>query len=138
MDIRYVQPGTLDHCWDEVRPLLEAALEYSGGEITVDQMRHNIVNGHTQLIVSVDEFTEDIKGACAYGIIQYPNFKACHVYAVGGSDIFWNRSDSAAWYADLRANGCSKIEGCCRPAMVRLLEMNMGMKAVYTTVRGDL
>ena len=86
---------------DRCRPWIEAALEYSGGTHTFEDIVQGIVSGHMQLWPAP-------KGCAVTQIVVYPQKKTLHVFLAGGEmeQLLDMMGDAAAWG---RTQGCAAM-----------------------------
>lgn len=133
MSVIHVQQYQIDEYWPKVEKLLADALSYSQGEMDVSQLRFSIARGMSSLFVAIEDGT--VTGAAAVEFVNYPNFRSAVIMAIGGVGVVKHFEDFKQW---LKFGGATKMEGCCRPSIVRLWRMKLGMKEAYTVMRGDL
>lgn len=117
MILRQVNPNYVCQLWPQVSSMLEKALEYAGGEYTIEQLKGMLAMGDKTLLVA--EEGEIIKGAAVVSLIRYPNEFVCFIMAVGGRlisspDIFDQLSEWA------KGQGCTLIRGAARESVERL------------------
>ena len=117
LELLTVNPGLLDFCWDEVRPLLARSCAYSE-ECSVDQMRVGILNGQYQLYVIKSGGA--VVGVAAVQIVQHPQFKAAHIAALAGKGLVGHPTLLHAFKAEMKAIGCSRLQFVARPSAARL------------------
>lgn len=120
--------------WPLVSPYLAAALEFSAGEMSVDQMRLLVVQGQTEVLARMDD--EKCTGAIAYEFRNTPNFRIAFVTAIGGRGAY-DKTLMGPWCEYLKARGVQRLEGAARPAIARLLR-RLGMHEAYTVMRMEI
>src|SRR5262245_38578511 len=96
------------------RPWIEAALEYSGGTHTIQDIKAAIEAGRMGLIPLE-------RSAFVVEIVEYPRLKALHIFLAGG-DLDELRSCNARMDATAKALGCSRITIAGRRGFVRTLK----------------
>lgn len=134
LELCIIDPQLLDLCWQRVEPLLRRSCEHSP-EYTVEQMRLGILSGQYQLHVARQG--DDLAGVAAVQVIQYPQFKSAHIAAMAGRDLVGHPTLRAAFYANLKAQGCTKIQFVARPSAARLYR-RMGLSSDLTFVRSEI
>ena len=135
MKLLQVNPNYVCQMWPQVNSMLEKALEFSGGEYNIDQLKGMLATGNKTLLVASDN--EVIKGAAAIDLIRYPNDFICFVMAIGGKmitspDMFNQLSDWA------KSQGCTKIQGAARESVERLWRQKFGFSERYRIVEKPL
>ena len=117
-----IQPGDLEVVWDEVVPLIDAALKYSEGELLSDDLVHPIKTGKMQLWVAL---SEGVIAAMITEIITYPRKKVLRVITIAGKDGL----GMSKWYGFLPliegfalSNNCSSLEAWTRKGMAKKLK----------------
>lgn len=117
MKVQYVEPQHIHTVWPIVEPMLDKALQYSGNEYNVHQLKVFIVQGIHHLLVVVDK--NGIKGAITVEFMNYPNERVAFVTAIGGKMIStkegWSQFEN--W---LKLNGATLVRGIARESVARL------------------
>ena len=108
--------------------MLAAALKYSAGEYSIDQLRAMVARGQHALLVATDDQNE-IHGAATVAFENHPNQRIAFVTTLGGRLIVCKelRNQLFEWCRD---QGATRIRGACRKSAARLFE-RMGMKPIY-------
>lgn len=133
MPVIHVQQYQLDSYWPHILPMLEKAMVHAQGEMNCDQMRYMLTKGMGEMFVAQDG--DKIDGVAVVEFINYPNFRVASVVAIGGKGVVRYWEDFKNW---LRMGGASYVEGHCYDSISRLWESKLGMKKVYTIMRGEL
>ena len=118
--------------WDEVEPLVQKALEYSGGKYHSDDILNGIANQDMQLWVAYDD---RIKTIMVTEILNYPRKKVCGILIVAGEridDLLWVDEITTKWAQE---QGCDAIEFYGRAGWERKLK---NYYKVHTVMRKDL
>jgi hypothetical protein len=117
-----IQPDDLDVVWDEVVPLIEAALKYSEGEVIPEDLVKPIKIGKMQLWVAM--FKGSVIAAMITEIVMYPRKRTLRVITIAGKD----GHGMSKWYGFLPmvegfalSNNCSSLEAWTRKGMARKL-----------------
>jgi len=135
--IFYLTKEHLDKYWNQLEPLLDAGIMTSEGEINIHQLRLLIVQGLVHVIVATHN-PDEIIGAVAFELINYPNFRAANIISLGGDNLFLDEKDIKNFAEILKKGGVSRIQGWCKPAQARLLSSKLGFKLPYQMVSMDI
>ena len=79
-----IQPDDLDVVWDEVVPLIDAALKYSEGEVLPEDLVGPLTIGKMQLWVAM--FEGSVIAAMITEIVIYPRKRVLRVITIAGKD----------------------------------------------------
>ena len=130
MELFQCRPQDIDAAWRDGADKLGEATKWAAREITVEQLKMLLSRGERILIGARQDGR--VIGWAAVGVIQHPNIRVLHVFAIQGQGIMTGQGLKAlqefATY-----HGCTSIRGCVRPSMERLLK-RLGGKHVYTTM----
>ena len=117
-----IQPDDLDVVWDEVVPLIEAALKYSEGEVIPEDLVKPIKIGKMQLWIAM--FKGSVIAAMITEIVVYPRKRTLRVITIAGKD----GHGMSKWYGFLPlvegfalSNNCSSLEAWTRKGMSKKL-----------------
>ena len=118
MKIQQVPIEWVHHTWPQVKGFIEDALQYSGGDYTIDQVQALISSGQWMLLVASDD--EKIHGAATMHCFNRPMNRVAFVTTTGGKFIL--DQDTFAQLQDIsRAYGATALECAARDSMTRLL-----------------
>ncbi len=116
-----IQPGDLELVWDEVVPLIEAALKHSEGEVIPEDLIKPIKIGKMQLWVAL---SDGVIAAMITEIVVYPRKRVLRVITIAGKD----GHGMSKWYGFLPlvegfalSNNCSSLEAWTRKGMAKKL-----------------
>lgn len=116
-----IQPGDLELVWDEVVPLIEAALKHSEGEVIPEDLIKPIKIGKMQLWVAL---SDGVIAAMITEIVVYPRKRVLRVITIAGKDGY----GMSRWYGFLPLvegfalnNNCSSLEAWTRKGMAKKL-----------------
>jgi hypothetical protein len=116
-----IQPDDLEMVWDEVVPLIEAALKYSEGEVIPEDLVQPIKTGKMQLWVAM---SGGVIAAMITEIVVYPRKRVLRVITIAGKD----GRGMSRWYGFLPlvegfalSNNCSSLEAWTRKGMAKKL-----------------
>ena len=117
-----IQPGDLELVWDEVVPLIEAALKYSEGEVIPEDLVQPLKTGKMQLWVAM---SDGVIAAMITEIVAYPRKRVLRVITIAGKD----GRGMSRWYGFLPlvegfalSNNCSSLEAWTRKGMAKKLK----------------
>jgi hypothetical protein len=114
---------------ERCRPWIEAALEYSGGTHTFDDVVDGITSGRMQLWPAP-------RGCATTEIVLYPRKKVLHVFLAGGDmDQILDMIDSAAAWG--RTQDCTALTLAGRLGWQRVLSKH-GFTPVLVTMERDI
>lgn len=134
IEVQHVPTSFVHQQWPLVEAYLAAALEYSHGDITLDQLRAELGSSRLALYKWVD--AGEVVGAAAVVFQNKPNARVAFVVAIGGRGVF----DLRAWEGFcnlLRRTGATKVAGAMRDSMLRLTR-RVGVRKKYTIGEVDL
>ena len=137
MIINLIQKEHLDLFWDQIAPLLEKGLFHCEGELNIHQLRLQAVQGTVKIAVGLND-QDQIVGAIALEVVNYPNYRCANVVSYGGEDLFATEQDFAVIKGYLKTIGISFIQGWCRPAQARLFKSRYGFSTPYEMIRLSL
>ena len=117
-----IQPDDLEVVWDEVVPLIDAALKYSEGELLSDDLVPPLETGKMQLCVAM---SDGVSAAMITEIITYPRKRVLRVITIAGKD----GRGMSKWYGFLPliegfaiSINCSSLEAWTRKGMAKKLK----------------
>ena len=117
-----IQPDDLEVVWDEVVPLIDAALKYSEGEILPEDLVQPLKTGKMQLWVAM---SNGVIAAMITEIVTYPRKRVLRVITIAGKD----GRGMSRWYGFLPlvegfaiSNNCSSLEAWTRKGMAKKLK----------------
>tara|TARA_B100000575_G_C23143794_1_gene666969 strand:- start:1635 stop:2006 length:372 start_codon:yes stop_codon:yes gene_type:complete len=114
---------------ERCKPWIEAALEYSGGTHTFDDVKENIIKGIMQLWPSP-------RGCIVTEIVIYPRKRVLNVFLAGGEldQILDMDSDVKAW---AKAQGCVEARMSGRVGWQKPLK-SLGWKPLFNVMGKEL
>ena len=117
-----IQPDDLEMVWDEVVPLIDAALKYSEGEIISEDLVQPLKTEKMQLWVAM---SDGVIAAMITEIITYPRKRVLRVITIAGKD----GRGMGRWYGFLPLvegfalnNNRSSLEAWTRKGMAKKLK----------------
>ena len=111
--------------WERCRPWIEAALKYSGGSHTIEDVRDAVEAGRALLLAGR-------QSAMVCEVQTYPQLKSFHVWLAGG-DLAEIRSSQPKLEDYARRLGCRRISIAGRRGWVRAIE-DLGYREKFTTI----
>jgi hypothetical protein len=134
--VQIVAPNNIYNVWEDVKEYLNASMNTSTGDCTVDQLKLILARGEQTLLVSVNE-NGKLNGAMAVEFINYPNNRVMHITALGGNEIVNDETFSQveAW---ARLQGATKVSAWAQEAQARLYKMKANFNTVRFVVEKDL
>lgn len=115
---RLLQPDEVVASWQNIRPLLEPAIEHCNGEFEADDLLDMVKNRRAFAFVLEDDGGLVLAGVAE--VLIYPRKTVLYVLAVGGSKL--NVLIREMWDALAKIGqlvGADSIRGAVRPSMER-------------------
>ena len=134
--VQIVAPNNVYHVWEDIKEYLNASINVSGGDFTLDQLKLLLVRGEQSLLVSVDE-NNKINGAMTVEFINSPNARTMFITALGGSGIVNDETFSQVetW---AKMQGATKASAWAQEAQARLYKLKANFNTVRYVVEKDL
>ena len=134
--VQIVAPNNVYSVWADVENYLNASINVSGGDITLDQLKLILIRGEQTLLVSVDD-NKKINGAMTVEFINYPNARTMFITALGGVGIVNNETFSQVetW---ARMQGATKASAWAQETQARLYKIKANFNTVRMVVEKDL
>lgn len=131
LEFSLLLPAEVERCWEHLAPLLQKALAYTNGELTVDALRP------TLHFVIRNCRTGDVVLALCVERIVYPNYECCQIVAIGGRGAVRHAWAFDAFIEWAKRTGARYVQGWAHPAVARLWR-RLGGKVTYQMVRKEL
>ena len=134
--VQIVAPNNVYHVWDDINSYLEASINVSGGDFTLDQLKMLLVRGEQTLLVSVND-NKKINGAMTVEFINSPNARTMFITALGGHGIVNDETFSQVetW---AKMQGATKAGAWAQEAQARLYKLKANFNTVRMVVEKDL
>ena len=134
--VQIVAPNNIYNVWEDVKEYLNASINVSGGDFTLDQLKLVLVRGEQTLLVSVNE-NNKLNGAMTVEFSNGPNDRVMFITALGGNGIVNNETFSQveAW---ARLQGATKVNAWAQEAQARLYKLKANFNTVRMVVEKDL
>ncbi len=134
--VQIVAPNNIYSVWEDVKSYLEASINVSEGDFTLDQLKLLLGRGEQTLLVSVDE-KGILNGAMTIEFINRPNNRVMFITALGGHGIVNNETFSQVevW---AKSQGATKASAWAQEAQARLYKIKSNFNTVRYVVEKDL
>ena len=134
--VQIVAPNNIYNVWEDIKEYLNASINVSGGDFTLDQLKLLLVRGEQSLLVSVDESSK-INGAMTVEFINNANARTMFITALGGNGIVNDETFSQVetW---AKMQGATKASAWAQEAQARLYKLKANFNTVRMVVEKDL
>ncbi len=134
--VQIVAPNNVYHVWNDISNYLEASINVSGGDFTLEQLKLLLVRGEQTLLVSVNESSK-INGAMTVEFINSPNARTMFITALGGNGIVNNETFSQVetW---AKMQGATKASAWAQETQARLYKIKAKFNTIRYVVEKDL
>jgi hypothetical protein len=134
--VQIVAPNNVYHVWEDIKEYLNASINVSGGDFTLDQLKLLLVRGEQSLLVSVDK-SNKINGAMTVEFINNANARTMFITALGGNGIVNDETFSQVetW---AKMQGATKASAWAQEAQARLYKLKANFNTVRYVVEKDL
>jgi hypothetical protein len=134
--VQIVAPNNIYTVWEDVKSYLEASINVSEGDFTLDQLKLLLGRGEQTLLVSVDE-KGVLNGAMTVEFINRPNHRVMFITALGGNGIVNDETFSQVetW---AKSHGATKASAWAQEAQARLYKIKSNFNTVRYVVEKDL
>jgi hypothetical protein len=134
--VKVVAPNFIYDVWKDVESFLNASINVSGGDFTLDQLKLSLGRGEQTLLVSVNE-QNVINGAMTVEFNNRPNDRVMFITALGGNGIVNDETFSqvASW---AKSQGATKASAWAQEAQARLYKIKSNFNTVRYVVEKDL
>jgi hypothetical protein len=134
--VQIVVPNNIYSVWEDIKEYLNASINVSTHDCTIEQLKMLLVRGEQTLLVSVNENSK-LNGAMTVEFINYPNNRVMHITALGGNGIVNDETFSQveAW---ARMQGATKASAWAQEAQARLYKIKSNFNTVRYVVEKDL
>jgi hypothetical protein len=134
--VQIVAPNNIYNVWEDIKEYLNASINVSGGDFTLDQLKLLLVRGEQSLLISVNK-NNKINGAMTVEFINSPNARTMFITALGGSGIVNDETFSQVetW---AKMQGATKASAWAQEAQARLYKLKANFNTVRMVVEKDL
>jgi hypothetical protein len=134
--VQIVAPNNVYHVWEDIKEYLNASINVSGGDFTLDQLKLLLVRGEQSLLISVNK-NNKINGAMTVEFINSPNARTMFITALGGTGIVNDETFSQVetW---AKMQGATKASAWAQEAQARLYKLKANFNTVRMVVEKDL
>lgn len=130
--LTHINPIYLDAVWPKVVGLLSSAVAKAKGEITLDQLRYQVLSGRAHLLVTED--SGEVVSAATVEFVNYPNFRVAYCSFMAGSTGSGQFEALKNWAVE---QGASRIDCWTDDATARLFS-RFGFAKQYNVLRVEL
>jgi hypothetical protein len=134
--VKVVAPNFIYDVWKDVESFLNASINVSGGDFTLDQLKFSLGKGEQTLLVSVNE-QNVINGAMTVEFTNRPNDRVMFITALGGNGIVNDETfgQVETW---AKSHGATKASAWAQEAQARLYKIKSNFNTVRYVVEKDL
>jgi len=134
--VQIVAPNNVYNVWADIETYLNASINVSNNDMTLDQLKLLLVKGEQTLLVSVNK-NNKINGAMTVEFINHPNARTMFITALGGLGIVNDETFSQVetW---ARMQGATKAAAWAQEAQARLYKIKANFNTVRMVVEKDL
>ena len=134
--VQIVAPNNIYNVWEDVKEYLNASINVSTHDCTIEQLKMLLVRGEQTLLVSINENSK-INGAMTVEFINYPNNRVMHITTLGGHGIVNDETFSQveSW---AKLQGATKASAWAQEAQARLYKIKSNFNTVRYVVEKDL
>ena len=134
--VQIVAPNNVYNVWEDIKEYLNASINVSGGDFTLDQLKLLLVRGEQTLLVSVNE-SNKINGAMTVEFINNANARTMFITALGGNGIVNDETFSQVetW---AKMQGATKASAWAQEAQARLYKLKANFNTIRYVVEKDL
>jgi hypothetical protein len=134
--VQTVTPNNIYNVWEDVKEYLNASINVSGGDFTLDQLKLFLIRGEQTLLVSVDE-NNKLNGAMTVEFQNRPNSRVMFITALGGNGIV-NEETFSQVETWAKMQGATKASAWAQEAQARLYKIKSNFNTVRYVVEKDL
>ena len=134
--VQIVAPNNIYNVWEDVKEYLNASINVSEGDFTLDQLKLLLGRNEQTLLVSVDE-KGVLNGAMTVEFNNRPNDRVMFITALGGNGIVNDETFSQveSW---AKSQGATKASAWAQEAQARLYKIKSNFNTVRYVVEKDL
>ena len=134
--VQIVAPNNIYSVWEDIKEYLNASINVSTHDCTIEQLKMLLIRGEQTLLVSVNDNSK-INGAMTVEFINYPNNRVMHITALGGNGIVNDETFShvESW---AKMQGATKASAWAQEAQARLYKIKSNFNTVRYVVEKDL
>ena len=134
--VQTVTPNNIYNVWEDVKEYLNASINVSGGDFTLDQLKLLLVRGEQSLLISVNK-NNKINGAMTVEFINNAYARTMFITALGGSGIVNDETFSQVetW---AKMQGATKASAWAQETQARLYKIKANFNTIRYVVEKDL
>jgi hypothetical protein len=134
--VQIVPPNNVYSVWEDVKEYLNASINISGGDFTLDQLKFSLIRNEQTLLVSVNKENK-INGAMTVEFLNRPNDRVMFISALGGNGIV-NEETFSQVETWAKMQGATKASALAQEAQARLYKIKANFNTVRLVVEKDL
>jgi hypothetical protein len=134
--VQIVAPNNVYHVWEDIKEYLNASINVSGGDFTLDQLKLLLVRGEQSLLISVNK-SNKINGAMTVEFINSPNARTMFITALGGNGIV-NEETFSQVETWAKMQGATKASAWAQETQARLYKIKANFNTIRYVVEKDL
>ena len=134
--VQIVAPNNIYNVWSDVDSFLNASINTSTGDCTLEQLKLLLVRGEQTLLVSVNEQGK-INGAMTVEFQNLPSNRVMFITALGGNGIV-NEGTFSQVESWARMQGATKVSAWAQESQARLYKIKANFNTVRMVVEKDL
>ncbi len=134
--VQIVVPNNIYNVWEDIKDYLNASINVSTGDYTLEQLKLLLIRGEQTLLVATNEEGK-LTGAMAVEFINHPNSRVMFITSLGGNGIVNEQTFSQveSW---ARTQGATKVCAWAHEAQARLYKIKANFNSVRHVVEKDL
>lgn len=134
--VQIVVSNNIYSVWEDVKEYLNASINVSTHDCTIEQLKMLLVRGEQTLLVSINE-KGVLNGAMTVEFINRPNSRIMFITALGGHGIVNDETFSQveSW---AKMQGATKASAWAQEAQARLYKIKSNFNTVRYVVEKDL
>jgi hypothetical protein len=134
--VQIVTPNNVYSVWGDVENYLNASINVSNNDITLEQLKLILARGEQTLLVSTDD-KGNLNGAMTVEFQNLPNNRVMFITALGGNGIV-NKDTFDQVEIWARMQGATKVNAWAQEAQARLYKIKANFNTVRMVVEKDL
>jgi hypothetical protein len=118
MIVSRIHPSKISQLWDQVGPYLADGIKFAGDDYTIDQIKVFLTLDQWLLVGFWEG--EKLAGAISVAFSNMPNYRIAFITSMGGKTLITD-DNLTQFKILLKSFGATKIQGCVRKSVARLL-----------------
>ena len=134
MIVSRIPPTRIAQLWEQIEPFLKDGIKFAGDDYTIDQIKVFLTLDQWLLVGFWEE--NNLCGAISVAFSNMPNDRIAFITSMGGRTLI-TKENMAQFQSLLKSFGATKIQGCVRKSVARLLRQ-LDFKERYILVERPL